>query len=818
MSEEQPLEGQFRVTVYYTTETQKNQALDALRAVAPDNVYEYEGMIDGWATADVADALENEGLAVIRLPNTTSSSNQTAHLTPFDVRSKRQDPQLTSAAEVLRQYADPAEEARRWEGTSSLPKSDQDIIYKIRFKQLLMPDWREAVERLGTLKEYKPPLLYLIRTDSGNAETLRQLPYVADFKRFDSIIDTATVDLLEYIAQTANGFALSSAGGAQTFDLVLSTQPDAKAKMRKKLEEKGAAIVAESPNVIRFQLSGRGDDLRQVLGELAGMPEALSLTISSSYKLTCDRVRVIINADKVGLPVPGGALDELTGQGEIVAVFDSGIDGSHPDLKDRIAGTPVAAIAPGNVKEIEAIDGIGHGTHVAGIIAGTGASSKGCVRGIAPDAKLVVVRVMDTTTLHEKLNIEAFVDLGDLLQIGVDRNAKILNLSWAEGNFEYDHAAASIDKFVFRNPEVLVVVASGNQGGWVNGGIDFKKIGAPANAKNVVTVGASCSDRATTPPRMWSKYYPSPFATPPAFEKAISGNPDDPAPSNSRGPTYYDSIKPDILAPGTFILSARTSTLKKPNIYYDDDDDDKTPAGYGYLTGSSMAAPVISGVAAIIRQYLRLKDTPSPSAALVKAILVAAAKPLPNGLPNPLSDQIGYPDFVEGFGRIDLARVLPTKGGPQRPIVWIDVPNGNSALGLVSRAPIGSSKKSLRTFHLDVSGGTPLRIVLCWTDLPGKGPQNNLYIQVWGPAGERLVGNEENRYKKNSLTDEAAFFGKVIDKYNTVQQVSIDNPAAGQYLIKVIAKNTISEVNGVEYYAGYSLCACGDLASEMVAI
>src|SRR3954467_2847818 len=125
-----------------------------------------------------------------------------------------------------------------------------------------------------------------------------------------------------------------------------------------------------------------------------------------------------------------------------------------------------------------------------------------------------------------------------------------------------------------------------------------------------------------------------------------------PAPTSSPPPRARPRSRPGrpppVAAAGSLTLRARGS--------------------YGYLCGTSMATPVVAGCAAVLRQYLREeRKLKTPSAALLKAILIASARRIrARDLPGGLRDQIGFPDYDQGFGRVDLTNVLPHAGAPAK--------------------------------------------------------------------------------------------------------------------------------------------------------
>ncbi|HTY91434.1 MAG TPA: S8 family serine peptidase [Methanocella sp.] len=258
-----------------------------------------------------------------------------------------------------------------------------------------------------------------------------------------------------------------------------------------------------------------------------------------------------------------------TGLGVKVAVLDTGVDATHPDLN----GTKVIAwrdFTGGNYTTPH--DGHGHGTHVSGIIAGTGNASKGIYRGVAPDASLIEGKVLD----DNGSGYNSWIISG--MEWAVASGAQVISLSLG-GN----HSQAMDDEVAKVTAEgVVVVVAAGNSGPASN------TIKCPGDAPAAITVGAVNKSDVI-------------------------------ASFSSRGPNLDGSVKPDVTNVGVNIWSARASGTN-------------TGMGTQYyiqMSGTSMATPMTSGVVALM-----LQRNSSLTPAQVKSILETTAKPLGGSVPN----------------------------------------------------------------------------------------------------------------------------------------------------------------------------------------
>ena len=299
-----------------------------------------------------------------------------------------------------------------------------------------------------------------------------------------------------------------------------------------------------------------------------------------------------------------------SGRGVGVAVIDSGV-ADHPDLAGRI----VARVDL--TGEASTGDPGGHGTHVAGLIAGNGAASNGAFTGVAPQANIVSVRVIDATG-HAKLST-IFSGMQWVLAHKATYNIRVVNLSFSatvRSTYAEDLLAAAAEMLNFAG--LVTVVAAGNAGAGAS------TITTPGSDPFVITVGAD-DDAGTA---------------------ALT---DDRVPAwSSRGPTAYDGIaKPDVIAPGRRMVSLRApgSTLDNMLPIRRVTAPGASVASYFMLSGTSMAASIVAGIAA-----LYVERNPGARPRFVKQQLMATAHALP-----------GVPATEQGAGVVDALAALTTE-------------------------------------------------------------------------------------------------------------------------------------------------------------
>jgi len=308
-------------------------------------------------------------------------------------------------------------------------------------------------------------------------------------------------------------------------------------------------------------------------------------------------------ADQARAGTPGllglGQLPAVTGQGIGVAILDSGIT-PHAALSNRIVAN--VSLVPGDPS---VIDGFGHGTHVAGIIAGNGAAAAGVTPlytgGIAPGASLVNVRVLGNDGSAYVSDVIAGLEW--VIAHKQDYNIRVVNMSLGHPVTEKcsdDPLCQEVAKTV--NTGIVVVAAAGNYGRSATGNTVLGGIASPANSPYAITVGAL---------NTWS----------------TAGRADDTvATFSSRGPTPFDvAIKPDVAAPGVRIISLEAAQSQLPTRYPQIHTAGTGNNAYMFLSGTSMAAPIVTGGVALL-----LQGAPDLTPAQVKLALQTSATYLAN--------------------------------------------------------------------------------------------------------------------------------------------------------------------------------------------
>ncbi len=604
---------------------------------------------------------------------------------------------------------------------------------------------KAELKNLGVvILEYVPEDTYLCNFRGTDIDQIRSLSYVGWANTYMRGFKLAP-GLKPAAAAPAAG--LSAANFSTESEVSLSTTPrtidvvlHANVAPQTVKDQLAAAVQLDPDDLNLTRHKIRVTVAESQLSEIAKMDEVRHVEEVLPMKLHNNVARRILNVE----PQPVAGVD-LEGAGQIVAVCDTGFDkGSTTDVHEAFDGRVEKLYALGRNKSN---DPHGHGTHVAGSVLGDGDSTTlgHTVRGTAPAARLVLQSVLDSGGGLDGLPD----DLHDLFDppYGAD-GARVHTNSWGStvGDGRYNSNSHEVDEFVWEHRDCVICFSAGNEGvdTNLNGVVDPRSITPPATAKNCITIGASENGRPNQT-LTWAAFR---FNAEPIKSDRVASNAEGMVAFSSRGPTKDGRIKPDVVAPGSMILSAKSRDANPRPWAHSDDP-------LYYLTGgTSMATPLVAGCTALIREFLATQhQLTSPSAALVKAMLINGAHDI-SGQYSP-SEAGGIPNHSEGFGRVDMASTLSS-----------DITFRDEATALDA----GEEESTTIT----VGSGASLKITLVWTDPAGSSLQNDLDLIVRASDGQERHGN-------------MAPGSSSFDRKNNVEQVLWDNVPAGSVTITVRA-------------------------------
>ena len=535
----------------------------------------------------------------------------------------------------------------------------------------------------------------------------------------------------------------------------------------------GAVVLARGSSKLRVQFDGDAAALRDLTGV------KLVDTVRQSSLLSAAALRGSVGA----LPLLPAAW-QLDGAGEVIAVADTGLDSGdptramHPDLAGRIRALVSLPMTPSwqalaVPRSDDAADrASGHGTHVAGLACGSGVLSGGRQGGLAPASELVFLAIEQQVDLKPggppRLSSGYHLagrplDLRELYRAAAAHGAVLHNISWGDATRgAYTDDCFETDLFLREDRYAVVVCAVGNDGTDVDGNrrIDSGSVFAPACAKNTIAVGATegplqgMGSRAT-----WGDLDPAQLRWRAALDRAdpISGEPDRIAPVSSCGPTRDGRTKPDLCAPGINLPSTRSRATSAQGWGLAD-----PMPHYMYDGGTSMAAPVVTGAIALIRQAWR-RARRRPSGAALKALALLACTPVRgrDGRPASMAEA--------GFGRLDVGRALPPdcKALPGWRVFLRDAWSLKVETG------------QQRDFAVLLRRPARLRAVLCWTDPAGERLINDLDLSLLGADGRTLA------------TGGAGSALPGPDRVNPVECVDVPGLSAARHLLRVSGFNVM---------------------------
>ncbi|KAL7518658.1 hypothetical protein ACHAWX_003466 [Stephanocyclus meneghinianus] len=401
----------------------------------------------------------------------------------------------------------------------------------------------------------------------------------------------------------------------------------------------------------------------------------------------------------------------------------------------------------------------GHGTHVSATIVGSHINGLGHGKeGIAPAAR---AHFFDICADNRCLSPHRH--WFDSFTSGTSESPKVASASWGTAYLPtYDWTCYNYDKLVFEHPDLLLVASAGN-----NGDKGFSTIGAPASCKNVLAVGATFN----------ALFGPTSFV----------------ASFSSRGPTSDGRIKPDILAPGYKLSSAiagcHDCSIEEPES--------------GLKAGTSMAAPVISGSALLIRQYFEEGYYPCgarrcgidifPSGSLVKAVLLNGAQVqlgvMQAGSGTIKMDQtLSDYDNTQGFGAANLLMSLPIAH--------------HNDFGVYVRNDESLSFGESHSVELEIDQRCNLdfSVTLAWYDPPSSVGCTSCLVNDLDLLVEDMLSSK--RFYPNGHSKP--------DRLNNVERIRIKNTSPGRRFRISVSATLLGPKHKIQYY---SLVATGCFAS-----
>jgi uncharacterized repeat protein (TIGR01451 family) len=491
---------------------------------------------------------------------------------------------------------------------------------------------------------------------------------------------------------------------------------------------------------------------------------------------------------------------QFTSSGFVVDVSDSGLDNgtttpshlglfvsNNPALASRVAYSRLEGTANSG-STLVGCDG--HGTLNAHIIAGYNNLANGFPHtdaqgfhyglGVCPFVKIGQSVIFDPSTFTSPVYT-------NLQQRAYASGARISNNSWGGGLFGvYDSDAQIYDKLVrdaqytnAGNQEMTIVFAAGNDGP------DISSVTSPGTAKNIICVGASENVFSFAITNGGNTTNGNDGC---ATTDADADNANDVSYSSSAGPCNDGRLKPDIIAPGTHItggvpqqgaattsgngtvntcftaggvcglIGSGTNSVNTNNYY---------PLGqkfYTTSTGTSHAAPAVSGACALIRQYFINQAFTPPSPAMTKAFLMNAGRYMTGG--NVTGDSL--PSVYQGMGEVNLGNAFDGVARILRD--QTDTFTNSGATRVISGSIADTTK--------------PLRITLAWTDAPGATTGNAYKNDL-----DLIVTLGGQTYYGNWMAGTNAVTGGVADKKNNVESVYFPAGTAGNFTITILAAN-----------------------------
>ncbi len=663
----------------------------------------------------------------------------------------------------------------RREGTPDLPAeySEKTGAYIVQFVgPAKSMEWKEQISETGASVEREVAnYALLVRMDQETKSQVKEL------------------DIVEWVGPYYSGYKVSDdlIGSEEEKELVKITGWDQEAdnEIGEKLKKMGIDIERETSTGPIVNV----DPLR--IPDIAGLEEVRRID-PYSYPETKDNAANEIHEIQSGwYPSWSGLPVELTGEGEVVGIQDTGFD--EGEIYNGDDGNPDFFKGSGGDRVIRYTDqtgssdpdgqnsGVAHGTHVAGIVGGNEYNWKnhmgldpstrewhhGEAAGVAPEVEFSLDGC--TSSFGGLSTSHGYWDGQE------SDGARVFQNSWgAQNPADYDSNSIDVDdrmdpyssSAMNGAPENIIMFSAGNEGP------DEHTMTPRPMAKNTIAVGAS------------QNYRPGEYHN--------ADNPDYVADFSSRGgPSFSNGrIKPDVVTTGTAMISALARGEHEANdgqnqssyITEVDEYDTSIPGegsdgipDYQYMQGTSMAGPHAAGMAVLIREYYKeMHGIQNPTNPLVKATMI-------NGAERMDPDLYEYPGYAQGWGRPNLRKSL-----------FPSAPRSNQfAEGTFDQTGTWDAAAD-GGMNLEIaSNDEPFKATLNWLDSSGMEMNRQLHMYAESPNGNTYYSGVDN-YDQNGWTTPGS---STIDTVNTVQRIEIKDPEPGTWTLTVQADSIPSNAD-----------------------
>jgi hypothetical protein len=624
----------------------------------------------------------------------------------------------------------------------------------VQFVGPVQESWLTIVSERGIrLIEPIGPYSYFVKGDAENVANLRGLPFVSWTGIFQPGYKVNPL-LLDRRAPEGTTAAEEGLGDVIAINIGVLAEGETEA-IASSLEAKGIEIKAISPpstDTYRSITAAVPD--AETLAELAARDDVRWIDAVREHIPEDERTAQIAYEDLNATAAPNtaplvGYAGNLTalgidGTGVTIAICDTGIDTNDPATVHADLAGRLAFAVTGTGAATAATDTNGHGTHVAGIAAGNGATGNtdpgGFLlgQGVAPGAQVGSIFSAGTDQ--------------QLVQTAAQQGAQVMNNSYALNGPNYTAADRAYDLGVRDadptttdvNP-LVIVFSAGNSG---PGATSCTKA-----VKNAFVVGNSLNARPG------------------------EGDIDDIRglrTSSSRGPAGDGRLMPFFTAPGTDVVSARSASTGRPAYT---DTGGTTHNNHTQTSGTSMAAPVVSGMCALLIDWWReTRGGATPSPALLRAFLTVSTESMFGGPDRNGGTIANEPNTDSGWGRVSLENsLLQAPASDRGPKIFLDQRHAFTATGQEYRIRIAAVDPTL-----------PIRIAVAWTDAAGAvgaSPAlvNDLDLEV-------LEESTATLFRGNVFNNGFSTPGGAADALNNMECVFIQNPN-GVYEVTVIAGN-----------------------------